>query len=109
MWSRVIQPLPNDPVLHACALAYISDYGSGFADVSVPGLPKGGPSIDHSLWFRDPVRADDWVLVEMWPLMAGGARGVYAGAMRDPSGRLAAMLTQEMLIRPASTPPPAVP
>jgi acyl-CoA thioesterase-2 len=109
MWSRVVQQLPDDPVLHACALAYISDVGSGFAETSVPGLPRGGPSIDHSLWFRDAVRADDWVLVELWPLMAGGARGVYAGAMRDASGRLAAMLTQEMLIRPASTPPPAAP
>jgi acyl-CoA thioesterase-2 len=108
MWSRVIDPLPDDPVLHACALAYISDVGSGFAETVVPGLPRGGPSIDHSLWFRDAVRADDWVLVELWPLMAGGARGVYAGAMRDESGRLAAMLTQEMLIRPASTPPHAV-
>lgn len=107
MWSRVTQSLPDDPILHACALAYISDFGSGFADLSIPGLPQGGPSIDHSLWFRDPVRADDWVLVEMWPLMAAGARGVYSGAMRDAAGRLAAMLTQEVLIRPASTPPAA--
>ncbi len=109
MWSRVVESLPDDPVLHACALAYISDFGSGFADLSIPGLPMGGPSIDHSLWFRDPVRADDWVLVEMWPLMAGGARGMYAGSMRDASGRLAAMLTQEMLIRPGTTPPPVAP
>ena len=86
MWSRVVQPLPDDPVLHACALAYISDFGSGFADLSIPGLPRAGPASIHSLWFRDPVRADDWVLRGNVAAHGGGARGMYAGSMRDASG-----------------------
>ena len=101
LWCRVIQRLADDPVVHACALAYMSDMGSGFAETELPGSPRGGASIDHSIWFQDPVRADEWVLVEMWPMKAGGARGLYAGSMRDAHGRLAGLLTQEMLIRPA--------
>ena len=101
LWCRVIQRLADDPVVHACALAYVSDMGSGFAETELPGSPRGGASIDHSIWFQDPVRADEWVLVEMWPMKAGGARGLYAGSMRDAHGRLAGLLTQEMLIRPA--------
>ena len=100
VWVRVEGDLPDDPVVHACALAYISDLGSGFAETTVPGLPQGGPSFDHALWFHDQVRADDWLRMEMWPLKAGSARGLYEGSVHDARGRLAAMLTQETLLRP---------
>lgn len=99
MWARTARELPDDPVVHACALAYLSDVGSGFAETTVPGLPRGGPSLDHSLWFHKPVRLDDWVLLDMWPLKAGGGRGLYAGSIHDRAGRLGAMLTQETLLR----------
>jgi acyl-CoA thioesterase-2 len=58
LWLRSASPLPDDPLVHACALTYMSDLGSGFGQVDVPGLPRGGPSVDHSLWFHDPIRAD---------------------------------------------------
>lgn len=108
LWCRTWTPLPDDPVLHACILAYASDFGSGFGDGTAPGIPRGGPSIDHALWFQDSLRMDDWVLLEMWPLKAGGSRGLYAGTVQDRAGRVGAMLTQEVLFRaPASGPPPA--
>jgi acyl-CoA thioesterase-2 len=102
LWVRVAAPLPDDRVLQACALAYVSDLGSGFGQLDVDTLPPGGPSIDHALWFHDPIRVDDWVILEMWPDKAGGSRGVYHGAVRDRAGRLGAMLAQEMLLRPPS-------
>ena len=80
-------------------VAYVSDLGSGFGQVEVPGLPAGGPSIDHSLWFHDPIRADEWMLLELWPLKASGSRGVYSGSLRSEDGRLGVLLTQEMLLR----------
>ena len=64
-----------------------------------PGLPAGGPSIDHSLWFHEPIRADEWMLLELWPLKASGSRGVYSGSLRSEDGRLGVLLTQEMLLR----------
>ena len=99
LWVRASSALPDDPLVHACALAYVSDLGSGFGQVDVPGLPNGGPSIDHSLWFQEPIRADQWMLLELWPLKASSSRGVYSGSLRSEDGRLGAMLTQEMLLR----------
>ncbi len=99
LWVRASTALPDDPLTHACAVAYVSDLGSGFGQVEVPGLPAGGPSIDHSLWFHEPIRADDWMLLELWPLKASGSRGVYGGSLRSEDGRLGVLLTQEMLLR----------
>src|SRR6476469_7366657 len=99
LWVRASSPLPDDPLVHACAVTYVSDLGSGFGQVDVPGLPAGGPSIDHSLWFHDSIRADEWMLLELWPLKASGARGVYSGSLRSEDGRLGVLLTQEMLLR----------
>jgi acyl-CoA thioesterase-2 len=100
MWVRVRGHLPDDPLVQCCALTYLSDLGSGFTLTEVPGLATGGPSLDHAAWFHSPIRADDWVLHDMWPLMAGGARGLYGGAMRQADGTLGAMITQESLLRP---------
>jgi acyl-CoA thioesterase-2 len=99
LWVRASAPLPEDPLTHACAVAYVSDLGSGFGQVEVQGLPAGGPSIDHSLWFHEPIRADQWMLLELWPLKASGSRGVYGGSLRSEDGRLGVLLTQEMLLR----------
>ena len=99
LWVRASAPLPDDPLVHACAIAYVSDLGSGFGQVVVPNLSAGGPSIDHSMWFNDPIRADEWMLLELWPLKASGSRGVYSGSLRSQDGRLGVLLTQEMLLR----------
>src|SRR3954470_23888081 len=99
LWVRASAPLPDDPLTHACAVAYVSDLGSGFGQVEVPELAAGGPSIDHSVWFHDSIRADEWMLLELWPLKASSSRGVYSGSLRSEDGRLGVLLTQEMLLR----------
>jgi acyl-CoA thioesterase II len=100
IWLRISEELGEDPLNHCCAITYLSDIGSGFAALDVPDLPTGGPSLDHAMWFREPLRADRWVLLHMWPLMAGGARGLYAGSIHQQDGTLGAMITQESLLRP---------
>ena len=99
IWARLSERLDDDPLTHACALTYMSDFGTGFAHVEVEGLPKGGPSLDHAMWFHAPVRADGWVLIDLGPRKAGGMRGLYDGAMYDEAGTLAALLAQEVLLR----------
>jgi acyl-CoA thioesterase II len=99
LWVRTAEALPDDPIIHACVLTYVSDIGSGFADGTVAGAGRFGPSIDHAVWFQHPLRMDDWALLHMWPLKAGGLRGLYAGSITDRTGRMGAMLTQEMLFR----------
>jgi acyl-CoA thioesterase-2 len=105
LWARSKQPLPDDPLIHACALTYLSDLGSGFGDGQASGVPRGGPSIDHAVWFHHPIRMDEWVFLDQWPLKASGSRGVYSGSMRDQQGRLGAVLTQEILFRPPGSGP----
>lgn len=104
VWCRVATPMPEDLVVHACALVYMSDYGGGFVMQDVPGLPLGGPSIDHVLWFHQPVRVDEWVHVDLQPERASDARGTYGGTIRALDGTLAAVLGQECLLRPLSPP-----
>jgi acyl-CoA thioesterase II len=110
LWARSRIPLGDDPGVHACALAYLSDFGSGFADVDVEGVSRGGPSIDHAMWFHRPIRADDWVLVDLWPLRASQGRGTYMGTIHDADGVLGCHLAQEALLRiwreqPGGVPP----
>lgn len=100
LWTRVAGPLPPDPILHACLLAFTSDLGAGFGDLDVEGVPPMGPSLDHALWFHHPSPADDWVIWDCVPVKVGSLRGLYIGTAHDRSGRLVATVAQEMLLRP---------
>ncbi|HUZ10853.1 MAG TPA: acyl-CoA thioesterase domain-containing protein [Acidimicrobiales bacterium] len=99
VWVRSRGSLPDDPVVHLCALVYVTDFGSGFAEANIPGVPPGGPSLDHSIWFHDPIRLDEWALIDLWPLRASGARGTYLGTVHDRQGSLGCVLAQEALLR----------
>lgn len=100
LWVRVKDPLPDDRLLRACALTYVSDMGSGFGQLEIEGLPSGGPSIDHAVWFHADIAVDDWLLLELHPSKAGGSRGVYTGGLRDRNGVLGLLCAQELLLRP---------
>jgi acyl-CoA thioesterase-2 len=102
-WARTRGPLPDDRLLHACALTYLSDMSTGFAKLELDGLPRGGPSLDHAVWFHRPARLDDWVLVEFEPITSAGSRGYYTGAVYDRDGALVATIAQEQVYR-ARTP-----
>lgn len=108
LWIKSRNPMSDDAGAHAAALAYVSDYGSGFGDLDVPNVAKAGPSIDHTVWFHRPIRLDDWVLVDMWPLRASGERGTYLGTVHAQDGTLGAVFAQEALLRPGRVPPPEV-
>lgn len=104
LWLKVREPLADDRLTHACALAYLSDIGSGFHRPETAGLQHGGASLDHAMWFRVPIRADEWVLSDMLPMHAGGARGLYRGSMfQRESGTLGVSFTQESLLRSVSS------
>ena len=85
--------------MHACALAYVSDLGTGFGQVECPACRPVGPSIDHAVWFHAPIRADEWMLLELSPRKARSSRGVYDGSLRNVDGELGALIVQEMLLR----------
>ncbi len=104
-WLRTRDPLPDNPEVHLAVLAYMSDLD--FMSTSM--LPHGraqmrdrvqGASLDHSLWFHRPFRADDWLLFAKESPTASGARGFVRGQFFDRAGRLVATAAQECLIRP---------
>ena len=99
LWCRVGIPLPDDPVMHACLLAFFTDLGSGFGDLENRRLPPFAPSIDHAIWFHQPARVDDWVLTHSVPVAIGGGRGLYRGTTFDLEGRMICTFAQEMVLR----------
>ena len=106
-WVRVNGALPDDPLLHACCLAFISDMGVvGSARHDVADMKNfGGASLDHAMWFHRPARADEWILFDVEPASNYGARGLARGTMHSADGVLLASISQEALLRPAGTTP----
>ncbi|MET0341454.1 MAG: acyl-CoA thioesterase II [Polyangiales bacterium] len=104
IWMRAVAKLADRPSLHACLLAYASD----FAFVTTALLPHGvtgqAPgmqvaSLDHVMWFHHPLRVDEWLLYDADSPAASGARGLVRGRFYTESGKLVASTSQEGLIR----------
>lgn len=104
-WMRVAEDLGDDPVVHACALAYLSDehpLGAAVGSHSLGGQWDRvmAASLDHALWFHRPVRVDDWLLVDLEGHGVANARGLAQARVFDGSGVHVASVAQEGLIRP---------
>lgn len=104
VWVRATAPLPDDPAIHKCALAYASDMTlldtSLFAHGrSVFSKSISAASLDHAMWFHDDFRADEWLLYSQDSPQARGARSLNRGSLYTRDGRLVASAVQEGLIR----------
>ncbi|MFC4064279.1 acyl-CoA thioesterase [Actinoplanes subglobosus] len=104
VWMRLDGKLPDDPLIHACALTYASDMSLLDAVLSTHGEVWGpggviGASLDHALWFHRPFRADEWFLYDSSSPSASGARGLAGGRMFTREGRHIASAVQEGLLR----------
>jgi acyl-CoA thioesterase-2 len=104
MWLRIPEKLPDDPRIHAAALAYLAD--STLVDHVM--LPHGlrwqdgrltGASLDHAMWFHRPARADRWLLYDQQVEATAGARGMTTGRFIDAQGLVVATCGQEGLMR----------
>ena len=100
VWVRSAVALGDDPIVQQAGLAYLSDLGTGFGQQAKEIIGKGGPSIDHSMWFQEPIKADQWVLLDLRPIKARAGRGAYHGSLRDQGGNLGATIYQEHLLLP---------
>lgn len=97
-WARCTVPLGGDPLLHAAVLTYLSDLFTGLAPFDV-AVQHSGASLDHAVWFHQPIRLDEWVLMDLVPRRTAGGRGWYTGTLHNRDGALGASLTQETLFR----------
>ncbi len=102
VWFRHRDPLPDDPVLHICALAYMSDQTLlGSANVNHPE-ERGHlmvASLDHAMWFMRPFRADEWLLYDQTSPSACGGRALTQGKIFNQYGEMVAAVMQEGLTR----------
>jgi len=108
-WLRVAQDLPADGVVHAAGLAYLSD------DLPTDAVVRAHPvrsepeevlhqvlftaSLDHTIWFHRPFRADDWQLHDFTCHTFVGGRGLSVGHVFGTDGAHLATIAQEVLLR----------
>lgn len=110
-WVRVPE-LDDDPLMHILAHAFASDDVATDAVEIVhptgrPNFDMGaeyqhpymGASLDHTVWFHRPARADDWCLHDMRSSGVSGARGVSFGEIWTRDGVHVASIAQEVLLR----------
>jgi acyl-CoA thioesterase II len=108
LWIRVSGRLDDGELTHKAAFTYASDMtllGSALVPhgVSVSSPRVQSASLDHTIWFHRPFRADEWLLYDQVSPSASGARGLALGRVFTEDGRLVATVAQEGLIRPRMT------
>jgi acyl-CoA thioesterase II len=102
VWFRHRDPLPDDPVLHICALAYMSDLTLlGSAQVTHLDVREHlqVASLDHAMWFMRAFRADEWLLYDQSSPSASGGRALCQGKIFTQTGEMVAAVMQEGLTR----------
>ena len=104
VWLKSAKDLPADQVVHQATLAYASDFNLLLTallphDISLFTTPMQMASLDHSMWFHRPAKADDWHLYVLMSPNAGGSRGFCTGRLYNQAGELVASVSQEGLIR----------
>jgi acyl-CoA thioesterase-2 len=105
LWMRISGKLDDDDVTHRAAFTYASDMtllGSALVPhgVAISSPKVQSASLDHTVWFHRPFRADEWWLYDQVSPSASGARGLGIGRVFAQDGRLVATVAQEGLIRP---------
>ena len=108
-WLRIRDDVGDDPLLQACALAYISDDLPTDAVVLLhpdrlrphdwEGQKLWTASLDHAIWFHRPFRVDEWLLYTIDSPVSGGARAFARGEFFTRDGTLVASTAQEGLLR----------
>jgi acyl-CoA thioesterase II len=108
-WFRMVDPVGDDPVDRACALAYMSD---DLPTETVITLHPDGPdpenffqkhfsaSLDHAIWFHRPLDVNAWHVEHVVCHGLLGSRGFTLGYVFDGDGNHVATVSQEVLFRP---------
>ncbi len=104
VWFKSHGTVPDDPVLQNCLLVYESDN----ALLGTSRLPHRGrydrntmqvASLDHAMWFHQPVDVSDWLLYALDSPSTSAGRGLTRGSIYNQEGLLVASAVQEGLIR----------
>ncbi|MEL6984915.1 MAG: acyl-CoA thioesterase domain-containing protein [Actinomycetota bacterium] len=107
VWMRVSDPGGTidtiDDAMGAAMLAWLSDktisdvvlypHGRSWTDAGSDIL-----SLDHAMWFHEPVRLDQWLLLTHEPVATRRGRGLARGDFLTSGGQLVASVAQEAYI-----------
>jgi acyl-CoA thioesterase-2 len=110
VWLRTHGSMPDDPLLHQCAVTYASDLTLLDSAMLANGLTWDDErtvqiaSLDHAMWFHRPFRADDWLLYVQESPSSSGARGLARGDLWTRDGRHVVSVVQEGLLRIVDAP-----
>lgn len=102
LWVRFKEQLPDDPTTQMAAFTYASDTSLLSAAITVHGLTHSevmAASLDHTIWFHRPFRADEWWLFDQWSPRTFGGRGLAFGHVYTRDGLMVATVAQEGVIR----------
>jgi len=101
-WMKVNAALGDDQLLHRCWLAYLSDdlpADAVQAATEIEDHDRFVASLDHTIWFHRPVRADSWHLYDFTCHNYVGGRGLSIGHVFAADGVHVATVAQEVLLR----------
>ena len=104
VWFRSREALADTQALHQAVVAFASDVPMVFAGLKNHPRPASGAtlqtaSLDHSIWFHRPVRADEWMLYTVASPIVHHGRGLSHGSIFNRQGELVASVAQEFLAR----------
>ncbi len=109
VWMRVRGTPPEAPALHAALITYASDRGFIATAHATEDIQRAmrhanpgswtSASLDHSIWFHEPPRFDDWLLFTSESPVAHAARALILGQVYRRDGSQIASVVQEALIR----------
>ncbi len=107
-WIRMTADLGDDPIDHACALAFMSDAAPSRAaraphpDYTGTNRDRKqfqGASLDHSIWFHRPSHPDEWHWFDTRSHGLSGGRGLVTGDVMSQAGVQVATIAQQVLLR----------
>ena len=100
-WTRVRGPMIDDPHMHAAFLSILSDTTERGARPLLMDTDdvSGIISLDHSVWFHRPSRADQWHWFDTRSHGLAGGRGLATGDVLRADGTHVATIAQQILLR----------
>ncbi len=107
LWVRPRVELPDNPALHAAAIAFISDMALVMVVHEAVGDPHATPlTVDHTIWFHGVPRFDDWLYLDARLSTRHDGRGLVAATISNVGGDRVATVSQGVRVKRsgASTP-----
>eukprot|EP01089_Gocevia_fonbrunei_P014179 TRINITY_DN3820_c0_g1_i1.p1 TRINITY_DN3820_c0_g1~~TRINITY_DN3820_c0_g1_i1.p1 ORF type:complete len:324 (-),score=37.52 TRINITY_DN3820_c0_g1_i1:26-997(-) len=101
-WMRANGDIESNPHIHRCIAAYMSDWNLISTMLRPHAIALGVPttaSLDHSMYFHHPFRADEWLLYSVRGTINSGGRGLAFGEFFDRAGTLVVSTVQEGMLR----------